>query len=75
MDREILKFKTHGGVLMTIVKMIAMIFLAIYLILTGLAAMSDITLSHLAKNVIDLLAISSGVLILISIGRCIPHKE
>lgn len=60
---------------MNIVKMIAMIFLAIYLILTGLAAMSEITLAPLAKNVIDLLAISSGVLILVSIGKFIPHKE
>lgn len=60
---------------MNIVKMIAMIFLAIYLILIGLASMSEITLAPLAKHVIDLLAISSGILILISIGKCIPCKE
>lgn len=60
---------------MNIIKMIAMIFLAIYLIITGLAMMSEIQLAPLAKYIVELLAIASGVLILISIGKFIPHKE
>lgn len=60
---------------MNIVKVIGVIFLAVFLILTGLAAMSEITLAPVAKNFLNLLAIAAGVLILISIGRFIPHSK
>lgn len=61
---------------MNVVKVLGMIFLAIYLILSGLAAMSEINLSVFAKHVLDVIAIASGVLILIAIGRFIPsHKQ
>lgn len=60
---------------MNIVKMLGMIFLAVYLIVTGLGTMSEITLSPFAKNFVDLLAISSGVLILVSIGKFLPVRS
>lgn len=60
---------------MNIVKMIGMILLAVFLILTGLAEMSEVALAPMAKNVLDLLAIAAGVLILVSIGRFFPHKK
>jgi hypothetical protein len=60
---------------MNVVKMIAMIFLGIYLILSGLATMSEINLAPLARSILDLLAVAAGVLILISIGRFIPHTK
>lgn len=52
--------------------MIGMILLAVYLILTGLSTMSEITLAPLAKSILDLAAVVAGVLLLISLGRCIP---
>lgn len=55
---------------MNIVKIIGFIFLAIYLILTGLSTMSEVSLAPLAKHILDLLAVASGVLILLSVGRC-----
>jgi hypothetical protein len=60
---------------MSVTKMIAMIFLAIYLILTGLAMMSEVNLAPMAKNIVNLIAMASGVLILISVGKTAPHKE
>ncbi len=60
---------------MNVVKVIAMILLAVYLILTGLSTMSEIHLAPLARYIVDLIAIVAGVLILISIGRFIPHKH
>ncbi len=54
---------------MNVIKMIGMIFLAIYLILMGLATMSEVILAPLANNTVQLLGVASGVLILISIGR------
>jgi hypothetical protein len=58
---------------MCVVKMIGMILLAVYLILTGLSTMSEVNLAPVAKNFVDLVAVASGVLILISIGRFIPN--
>lgn len=60
---------------MNIVKMIAMIFLAVYLILIGLSSMAEVSLAPMAKSVLDILAIAAGILILISIGRFIPYKD
>jgi hypothetical protein len=58
---------------MNVTKMIGMIFLAIYLILTGLATMAQVTLAPMASNLVQLLGVAAGVLILVSIGRF--HKE
>lgn len=60
---------------MYIVKMIGMIFLAVYLILTGAVTIFEATPGMFMRVVMDLLGISAGILILISIGRFIPHKE
>lgn len=60
---------------MRIVKMIGMILLAIYLILTGLSAMSEMQLAPAARFILDLIAIFAGVLILITVGRCLSHKH
>lgn len=55
---------------MYVVKILSMIFLSIYLILSGLSAMSDIAVSVHAKHLINWSAIIAGVLILVSLGRC-----
>ena len=60
---------------MYVTKMIAMIFLAIYLILTGLAMMSEVNLAPMAKNIVHLIAMASGVLLLISIGKMGHHHK
>ena len=60
---------------MYVVKVLGMIFLAIYLILTGVATIFEATPGTFVRIVMDLLAISSGILILISIGRCCHHHE
>lgn len=60
---------------MSIVKLIGMILLAIYLILTGLSGMSEVALAPLAKSVLDLIAATAGVLILVSVGRFLPTSK
>ena len=54
---------------MNVVKMIAMILLATYLIMTGLATMSEVTLAPMAASLVQLIGAAAGVLILISIGK------
>lgn len=54
---------------MNVTKMIAMIFLAVYLIVTGLATMSEVTLAPMAANLVQILGAAAGVLILVSIGK------
>jgi hypothetical protein len=51
-------------------KMIAFIFLAIFLILTGAASLFDATPGPMVKLVMNLLAIFSGIFLLVSVGRC-----
>ena len=65
----------QSEVSMHIVKMIGMIFLAIFLILLGVTSIFEATPGMFVKYVMELLAVSSGILILISIGSCVPHKE
>lgn len=60
---------------MNIVKMIGMIFLAVYLILSGLSEMSEISLAPIARSIVDLFALVAGILILVSIGRFVCPKK
>ena len=60
---------------MTTLKLVGLIFLAIYLILGGLAAMAEIHLVMFAAKVLDLIAVASGILILVSIGRFMPEHK
>ena len=60
---------------MHIVKMIAMILLAAFLILNGLAGMSEITLAPQAMTSLGVIGLAAGVLILISIGRFVGNKK
>lgn len=53
---------------MCIVKMIAMILLAAFLIISGLIALTGMTIPAFGMSLLGLLALSAGVLILISIG-------
>ena len=57
------------------VKVIGMILLAVYLILTGGITIFEATPGPAVRYGLDLIAIASGVLILISIGRFVPHKD
>ena len=60
---------------MCVVKVIGMILLAVYLILMGASALYEATPGPMMRHFLDLLAISSGVLILISIAKFCPHHE
>lgn len=55
---------------MEIVKMIGVILLAVYLILSGLATLTGFLLNPVGLAAIQLLALASGILLLISIGSC-----
>lgn len=59
---------------MNVTKMIGMIFLAVWLILTGLATMTEIQMMPMAGKFVDLFGVAAGVLILVSIGR-FTHKR
>lgn len=55
---------------MGVVKILAMVFLAIYLILVGVISLTGIALPMVAKVVFDLIPIASGIFIFISLGTC-----
>lgn len=57
------------------VKSLGMIFLAVYLILNGVSTIFGTTPWAFVRVVMDLFAIASGILILISIGKFCPHEE
>ena len=59
----------NKGEFMNVVKMIAMILLAAYLIMTGLATMSEVNLAPMAASLVQIIGAAAGVLILISIGK------
>lgn len=54
---------------MNVVKLIGMILLGVYLVLTGLSTMSEISLGMGAMKLINLVGVGAGVLILVSIGK------
>jgi len=54
---------------MYIVKSLGMIFLAVYLILTGLAGIAGVSLSPIAADILHLIAVISGILLIVSIGK------
>jgi|GEM_PF-6812864 hypothetical protein len=60
---------------MNVTKMIGMVFLSIYLIITGLTTMAEVTMAPMASNFVQFLALASGILILISIGKFFPGKR
>lgn len=60
---------------MNITKMIGMIALSIYLILTGLSTMSEVSMAPAASKIVDLFGVGAGVLILISIGKFMKDKR
>lgn len=60
---------------MCAVKVIGMILLAVYLILTGGITIFEAAPGLAIRHGLDLIAIASGVLILISVGHCVHHKE
>ncbi len=61
---------------MNCIKMLGLIFLAIYLILTGLCRMSEVMPMPTVMHLINLSGLVSGILLLISIGACVrKHNE
>lgn len=54
---------------MSMTKCIGVIFLAAYLIINGLAMMSEITLAPMASKIANLLGVGAGVLLLISVEK------
>ena len=60
---------------MCIVKVLGMILLAVYLILMGGISIFDATPAPAIRYGLDLAAISSGVLLLISATHCPCHKD
>lgn len=59
---------------MYIVRIIAMIFLAAFLIFGGLIALLGISLSGMLASLLGLISLVAGVLILISLG-CHKHDS
>ncbi len=55
---------------MGVVRMLAMIFLAVYLIISGVTAFGGITLPMYVEHATQLCAVVSGILILVSAGSC-----
>ncbi len=53
---------------MHILKVLGMIFLGVWLILTSLVAFAGITLSPFLALIVNLLALIAGVLILLTVG-------
>ncbi len=51
-------------------KKLAMIFLAIYLIVTGISTMGGISLGGMANCIVQLLAVFSGLFIFVCLGTC-----
>lgn len=60
---------------MKIIYVLAFIFLAVFLILTGVVGLAGITVSHVLAVIINLLAVASGVLFLIGAGKCCCHDD
>jgi hypothetical protein len=60
---------------MNVTKMIGMVFLSVYLILTGLSTMSEMTMAPMINKLTQLLGVGAGVLIIISINRFIREKR
>lgn len=60
---------------MGVVKLIGLIFLAVYLILTGLSAVLGLDLGYYARAFVELVAIAAGILILISAREFAHHEE
>ncbi len=74
--KEVEPKKSYMRFIMGVVKKLGMIFLAVYLIITGVAALGGIALPTHIDQARDLLAVVSGILILISIGTfCDKHDE
>ncbi len=57
---------------MHVVRMLAWIFLAAYLIFGGLITMTGMSIPYVAQNFMGLIGASAGVLILVSLGA---HRE
>lgn len=57
------------------VKKLAMIFLAIYLLVTGIATIGGVVLPGVANFIVQLLAILSGLFIFISLGTFTGKDE
>ncbi len=60
---------------MHVTKMIGMILLSVYLILSGLSMMSEVNLAPMASNLVQLCAVGAGILILISINKSVRDKR
>ena len=60
---------------MCVVKVIGMVLLAVYLLLTGMVGLYEATPGPMMKHVMDLFAVGSGILILLSVGKACHHHE
>lgn len=50
--------------------MLAFIFLAVWLLLTGLIGLAGIALSPILSVIMNLLALAAGIMLLVSAGKC-----
>lgn len=55
---------------MRIVHVFAFVFLAIWLVLTGVLGLAGIAVSAVLAVIMNILALASGVLFLITVGKC-----
>ena len=60
---------------MNTTKALAIIFLAVWLILTGISHLFGISIPALGHFIMNLLALTSGVLLLVSLRHCCDSKH
>lgn len=60
---------------MSYLKILSLVFLAIYLIVAGLAGFLGFHLSSIANFLLGLCAVVSGILILLTSRECLHHSE
>ena len=58
---------------MKLLSLLGVIFLAVYLIIVGLAGLGGFVLAGVPAVVVHFLALIAGILILITIGQCYHH--
>lgn len=55
---------------MKVIHVLAFVFLAVFLIISGIVGLAGIVLSPVLATILNLLALAAGVLFLVSVGKC-----
>lgn len=60
---------------MKIAHVVALVFLAVWLLLTGIVGLAAIPVPHFLGIIMNLLALIAGILFLITVGRCCCYEK